>query len=82
MRVGVLEHVERLVRLDGKFEVGAVPFVRDGDGQLICGLMPEEHHVEAVVLSVGEFSIRSCVALVLAMVAPSVIDTSVARCGV
>ena len=58
MRVRVVEHVECLVRLGGELEVGAVPFVRDGDRQLVRGLMPEEHDLDAVAHSVCELSIR------------------------
>ena len=58
MRVGMVEHVERLVRLGGELEVGAVPSVRDGDRQLVRRLMPEEHDLDAVDLAVGELSMR------------------------
>jgi hypothetical protein len=50
--------------------VGPVPFVRDGDRQLVGDLMPEEHDLNAVDVAVGELSMRSCVWLVRVMVLP------------
>jgi hypothetical protein len=54
----MVEHVERLVGLGCELEVGTSPLVGDGDRQLILDLVPEEDHLDAVVHSVCELSIR------------------------
>jgi hypothetical protein len=57
VRVRVVEDVEGLIRRGGEFEVGSAALVRDGDGQLIRVLLPEEQDLDAVVRSVCKLSV-------------------------